>query len=100
MEGELPTDGGTTPQIALDADAFDGIELGQSARVHLAPAIPDAGLQVPLTAIQPGADGGKAVWIVDRATNTVALRNIDYDAAEPVPLRDYLAGRGRGARNQ
>lgn len=80
-------------RVALDANAFDGIELGQSARVHLAPAIPEPGLQVPLTAIQPGENGGKAVWIVDRANDTLRSVPVETGAygARSVPVLSGLA---------
>ncbi|MDC7808315.1 efflux RND transporter periplasmic adaptor subunit [Luteimonas sp BLCC-B24] len=58
-------------RVALTGDAVDGLELGQSARVHLAGTRAAGALQVPLTAIQPGADGGKAVWVVDRDSGTL-----------------------------
>jgi multidrug efflux system membrane fusion protein len=43
------------------------VELGQSARVYMQDAAA-AELSVPLSAIQRGANGASAVWVVDPAT--------------------------------
>lgn len=80
-------------RVAIADDALEGIELGQSARVYLADTASDSGLQVPLTAIQPGADGGKAVWVVDRTEGTlhsVAVQTGAY-GARSVPVLSGLA---------
>lgn len=80
-------------RVAIADDAVEGLELGQSARVYLAGTAPDAGLQVPLTAIQPGADGGKAVWVVDRGDGS--LRSVPVETgpygARTVPVLSGLA---------
>lgn len=52
-------------RVALDEAAAGAVALGQSARVFLRRA--DAGrdgLQLPLAALQPGADGDASVWVV------------------------------------
>lgn len=78
-------------RVALDADAGD-VELGQSARVFLAPVGDDRALRVPLAAIQPGADGGKTVWVVDPGDGT--LRRVPVETgpygASTVPVRAGL----------
>ncbi|MEN5116311.1 efflux RND transporter periplasmic adaptor subunit [Luteimonas sp. TWI662] len=79
-------------RVAVDDSARDGLELGQSARVHFKLDDGDT-LRVPLTAIQPGADGGKAVWVVDPQTRT--LRSVQVEAgafgAQTVPILSGLA---------
>ncbi|WP_394002113.1 efflux RND transporter periplasmic adaptor subunit [Luteimonas sp. WGS1318] len=80
-------------RVALADDAVEGLELGQSARVHLAAARASTDLQVPLTAIQPGADGGKAVWVVDRDGGTLRSVPVETGAygARSVPVLSGLA---------
>ena len=53
-------------RVALDDPLPDGVVLGQSARVYLAAGDgqDQDGLLVPLAALQPGPDGGAAVWVV------------------------------------
>lgn len=78
-------------RVALDAGE-DRVELGQSARVFLRPAGSADALNVPLAAIQPGADGGKSVWVVDpasRALQRVPVETGDY-GAQSVPVRAGL----------
>ena len=58
-------------RIALDGEAAQAVELGQSARVYLQPEGQRAATGVPLSALQPGSDGGHAVWVVDPATRTL-----------------------------
>ncbi len=51
-------------RVALDDAVQAQVALGQSARVYL-PSEADVGhLQVPLSALQRGEDGGAAVWVV------------------------------------
>lgn len=80
-------------RVALDADALDRVELGQSARVTIAVGGADDDLQLPLTAIQPGPDGGKAVWVVDPATQTLQSIPVETGAygAHTVPVRSGLS---------
>src|SRR5690606_29347085 len=62
-------------RVALRPEDAAGIALGQTARVYL-PADgegDDAGLGVPLAAVQQAAGGGTAVWVVDPRTHAVAL---------------------------
>jgi len=80
-------------RVAIAGEAVEGLELGQSARVYLAAATADTALQVPLTAIQPGKDGGKAVWVVDRATGVLRAVPVETGAygARSVPVLSGLA---------
>ncbi|MCE7033402.1 efflux RND transporter periplasmic adaptor subunit [Lysobacter sp. GX 14042] len=68
-----------TYQVRATIDAPPGaLELGQSARVFL----PDGGadtLSVPLAALQPNPEGGKAVFVL-AADSTVALRPVQAGA--------------------
>ncbi|RZA23994.1 MAG: HlyD family efflux transporter periplasmic adaptor subunit [Lysobacteraceae bacterium] len=54
-------------RVNLVGDAAASVELGQSARVYMQDAAA-AELSVPLSAIQRGANGASAVWVVDPAT--------------------------------
>jgi membrane fusion protein, multidrug efflux system len=55
----------------LDGDAASAVDLGQSARVYIAEAS-GAALEIPLTALQPGATGeATAVWVADAKTQRV-----------------------------
>ena len=49
------------------------LALGQSARVFLADPARERGLSVPLAAVQRGAHGATAVWVVDPATRKLRL---------------------------
>ena len=79
-------------RVAVDDSAREGLELGQSARVHFELTDGDA-LRVPLTAIQPGVDGGKAVWVVDPQTRTLRSVPVETGAfgAQTVPILKGLA---------
>lgn len=57
-------------RVALRGDAATAVELGQSARVY-AGAGRAATLALPLSALQRGADGRSAVWVVDPKTQRV-----------------------------
>lgn len=50
-------------RVALDGALAADAGLGQSARVYIA-ARADAGLRLPLSAVQRGEDGATAVWVV------------------------------------
>ncbi|GAB2507002.1 efflux RND transporter periplasmic adaptor subunit [Lysobacter humi (ex Lee et al. 2017)] len=73
-------------RATFDAGA-DGVDLGQSARVHLDRGT-GAGLTVPLAAIQRSAKGDAAVFVVDPATATLRLRPVQVGAygSEHVPV--------------
>lgn len=58
-------------RVALRGDAERAVELGQSARVYMADSKEQATIALPLSALQRGADGRSAVWVVDRATRRV-----------------------------
>jgi len=60
-------------RVALDDATVAADGLGQSARAYFAAAPGGARLAVPLAAVQPAPDGGKALWVVDAATSRVRL---------------------------
>ncbi|HEY4560850.1 MAG TPA: efflux RND transporter periplasmic adaptor subunit [Lysobacter sp.] len=75
-------------RAVLDADA----PLGASARVHLQPD-GDAALAVPLGAVQRGADGQAAVFVVDPKTGVARLRPVATGAfgTDSVPVLRGIA---------
>lgn len=61
-------------RVALAGAAADAVELGQSARVYARAGDDDAAqsaLTLPLAAIQRGAGGATAVWVVDPASHAL-----------------------------
>jgi multidrug efflux system membrane fusion protein len=60
-------------RIALGATAAQSVELGQSARVYIADEVNATTLRVPLAAVQRGAKGATALWVVDPATRKLHL---------------------------
>ncbi|MCY7313882.1 MAG: efflux RND transporter periplasmic adaptor subunit [Pseudoxanthomonas sp.] len=58
-------------RVNLDGDAAQAVELGQSARVYVQDDDVQAALSVPLSAVQRGADGASAVWLVDAQSGKV-----------------------------
>jgi multidrug efflux system membrane fusion protein len=62
-------------RVALDAKAAAEVDLGQSARVYVVDVrnAPSATLRLPLSALQRGANGTTAVWVVDEATHRLHL---------------------------
>ncbi|HZF97820.1 MAG TPA: efflux RND transporter periplasmic adaptor subunit, partial [Pseudoxanthomonas sp.] len=52
-------------RVALPDNAARAVELGQSARVYVQDTGARAALSVPLSAVQRGAGGATAVWVVD-----------------------------------
>jgi multidrug efflux system membrane fusion protein len=62
-------------RVALRPEDAEAVQLGQSARVHLGNGQGGA-LSVPLSALQPGADGGHAVWVVDPSGPVARLKPI------------------------
>ncbi|RNF81933.1 efflux RND transporter periplasmic adaptor subunit [Montanilutibacter psychrotolerans] len=78
-------------RVVIDAPA-GSFELGQSARVYL-PHADNGGLSVPLAAVQRAAAGDKpAVFVVDIATSTLALRPVELGpyGQERVPVKGGL----------
>ena len=64
-------------RIALQDDAAQQVELGQSARVYIRDVDAQAAaLGVPLSAIQRGADGNTSVWVVDPKTRTLVAKPV------------------------
>jgi membrane fusion protein, multidrug efflux system len=62
-------------------EAAKAVELGQSARVYVQDTGPAAALSVPLSAVQRGAQGATAVWVVDAQSGKVK--------SQPVQLGRY-----------
>lgn len=79
-------------RIALTGAAAAAVDLGQSARVYVQGNGRQAALQVPLSAIQRGANGATAVWVVDPATRTLHLTPVRLGpfAADSAPLLSGL----------
>lgn len=68
-------------RVALEGDAANAVELGQSARVYMQDSGNAAALRVPLSAVQRAADGKPAgVWVVDPATQRVRLASVRLGA--------------------
>jgi len=79
-------------RVSLPPEALDSVELGQSARV-LAARGATAPLQVPLTAIQPGATpDAVSVWVVNPATHAIESRAVTPGAygSQTVPVLSGL----------
>lgn len=68
-------------RVNLVGEAAKAVELGQSARVYVQETGPEAALKVPLSAIQRGAKGATAVWVVDPQSGKVK--------SQPVQLGRY-----------
>ena len=79
-------------RVALRPGDADAVELGQSARVYVGEKRAGHTVAVPLSALQPGADGGHAVWVVDPATSTLRLVPVETGppGASRVPVRSGL----------
>lgn len=78
-------------RVALDLPEDAAVELGQSARVYLAGDGAEP-MSLPLSAIQPGVDGGKSVWVVDPVRRVVVATPVTIGAygARTVPVRSGL----------
>lgn len=78
-------------RVVVDAPA-GSFELGQSARVYL-PHAGNGGLSVPLAAVQRAAADKPAVFVVDTATSTLALRPVELGpyGQERVPVKSGLS---------
>nr|WP_159017086.1 efflux RND transporter periplasmic adaptor subunit [Lysobacter profundi] len=79
-------------RVTLVGAAAQAVELGQSARVY---AAGDGGqtLAIPLSALQRGAHGAFAVWIVDPSTRTARLTPVRIGAigSDSVPVLGGLS---------
>ncbi len=80
-------------RVALEAEAAQSVELGQSARVYLQDARDDKALHVPLAALQRRNGKGAAVWVVDPATRKLRLKEVRAGAFgdEGVPIQSGLS---------
>ncbi len=79
-------------RVSLAADALADVELGQSARVFSS-AGRNGTLQLPLAALQRGANGASSVWVVDPANSTlkdVAVTTGAY-GSDSVPVLSGVA---------
>lgn len=72
-------------RVILVGDAANAVELGQSARVYVQENGNRAALGLPLSAIQRGAGGATAVWVVDAKTRKLK--------SQPVKLGPYTEDR-------
>lgn len=63
-------------RVELVGDAVNTVELGQSARVYVQETGAQAALSVPLPAVQRGANGATAVWVVEPQTSKVKLQTV------------------------
>ncbi len=68
-------------RVDLAGEAAQAVELGQSARVYMQETGVQAALSLPLSAIQRGAKGATAVWVVDEKSGKVR--------SQPVQLGRY-----------
>ena len=64
-------------RVKLVGDAARAVELGQSARVYVQETGTAAALSLPLSAIQRGARGVTAVWVVDPASGKVKSQPVE-----------------------
>ncbi|RZA37352.1 MAG: efflux RND transporter periplasmic adaptor subunit [Lysobacteraceae bacterium] len=64
-------------RVKLVGDAVRAVELGQSARVYVQETGAAAALSLPLSAIQRGAKGVTAVWVVDPASGKVKSQPVE-----------------------
>ena len=81
-------------RVALEGDAANAVELGQSARVYMAQSGERAALRVPLSAVQRAADGKQAsLWVVDPVSRRVHLApvRIGEYAEDEVPVLGGVA---------
>jgi len=81
-------------RVSLAADALADVELGQSARVFSS-AGRSGTLQLPLAALQRGANGASSVWVVDPSNSTLKQVAVTTGAygSDSVPV---LSGVGAG----
>jgi multidrug efflux system membrane fusion protein len=79
-------------RVTLAGAAAQAVELGQSARVYAA-GDGEQTLSIPLSALQRGAHGDFAVWIVDPATRTARLTPVRIGAigSDSVPVLGGLS---------
>ena len=80
-------------RIALPPESAQAVELGQSARVYVPENGHRGALSVPLSAVQRGAGGATALWVVDPATRKLTSRPVKLGpyAEDRVAVLDGLA---------
>jgi multidrug efflux system membrane fusion protein len=72
-------------RVTLVGEAAKAVDLGQSARVYVRENGHRGALSVPLSAVQRGADGATALWVVDPKTRKLI--------SQPVKLGPYTEDR-------
>jgi multidrug efflux system membrane fusion protein len=89
-------------RVSLVGAAAKAVELGQSARVYVQETGAEAALSVPLSAIQRGAKGATAVWVVDTQSGKVESRPVqlgrygetDVPVLSGLKAGDWVVGAG------
>ena len=89
-------------RVSLVGAAAKAVELGQSARVYVQETGAEAALSVPLSAIQRGAKGATAVWVVDTQSGKVKSRPVqlgrygetDVPVLSGLKAGDWVVGAG------
>ena len=89
-------------RVSLVGAAAKAVELGQSARVYVQETGAKAALSVPLSAIQRGAKGATAVWVVDTQSGKVESRPVqlgrygetDVPVLSGLKAGDWVVGAG------
>ncbi|MFT3754792.1 MAG: efflux RND transporter periplasmic adaptor subunit [Pseudoxanthomonas sp.] len=89
-------------RVALEGEAAQAVELGQSARVFMQAEGDATALSVPLAAVQRGDGGATSVWVVDAKTATLRARPVrlgpfgeaDVPVLEGVSATDWVVAAG------
>jgi multidrug efflux system membrane fusion protein len=89
-------------RVNLVGAAAKAVELGQSARVYVQETGPEAALSVPLSAVQRGAKGATAVWVVDPQSGKVKSQPVqlgrygetDVPVLSGLKASDWVVGAG------
>jgi multidrug efflux system membrane fusion protein len=81
-------------RVNLVGEATQAVELGQSARVYVQETGAVAALSLPLSAVQRGAKGATAVWVVDEKAGKVRSQPVQLGryGEDQVPVLGGLKG--------
>ena len=81
-------------RVNLAGEAAQAVELGQSARVYVQETGTQAALSLPLSAVQRGAKGATAVWVVDEKAGKVRSQPVQLGryGEDQVPVLGGLEG--------
>lgn len=81
-------------RVNLAGEAAQAVELGQSARVYVQETGAQAALSLPLSAVQRGANGATAVWVVDEKAGKVRSQPVQLGryGEDQVPVLGGLKG--------